>query len=146
MYQNVCGILFGVTGANLTSIRTILPAFTSIGYHLVIRAFEQYVELSFIYGISLITKFSENPTISIIPMFFTNFEYLFLNFLIRIFSIKTLLPIHICGFGIPVYERRSFNLNCLRRLLMILAVLSFFASSSKRSLLSSFKTHSRFLI
>ena len=84
---------------NLASIRTILSAFTSVGRYLQSKLLNNALNFLFVYGISLIAKLSENPTISVILMFFTNPKYLFLNFLIRIFSIKTLLPIHICGFG-----------------------------------------------
>ena len=48
--------------------------------------------------------------------------------------------------GIPVYERRSFNLNCLRRLLMIFAVLSFLLRPLNAVSSVLLKMHSRFLI
>lgn len=91
----------------------------------VIRAFKQYVELSFcLWNIPDCEALRASCDICN-PYVLHEYQVSFLNFPVWVFSIKMFLPILYVALGIPVYERRSFNLNCLRRVMIILAVLSF---------------------
>jgi hypothetical protein len=53
---------------------------------------------------ALFPKFSVDPAIAIVLMHTSDLLHHLQEFCIRIFTVKSLLPVHICGFGKTYYR------------------------------------------
>ena len=138
MYQNVCES-YSVQRCQSYLYKNYTFCFYEYRTSPVIRAFEQYVEFSFcLWNILDYEVLRESYDIHNPYVLYES----------RVSFPQFPDPDFFCqnAFGIPVYERRSFNLNCLRRLLMILAVLSFLLRPLNAVSSVLLKTHSQFLV
>ncbi|CAI3464412.1 hypothetical protein CIRMBP1270_02420 [Enterococcus cecorum] len=98
----------GCNGTNPALIGTIFPTFACVGCHLQAKFLNYSLNLLFVDEISLIMKLSMYSTISVILIILTDFLDFFFKFFVRIFSIKSFLPIHICCFRHACIREKVF--------------------------------------